>query len=109
MATQVLTKMDHRVETAENGHEALSALREQHFDVVLMDVQMPDMDGLEATRRIRADWPADEQPYVVALTAAVMDQDRQRCREAGMDAFLSKPIQRDALTDVLRSIPNGSA
>ena len=109
MATQVLTKMDHHVDTAENGREALSALREQRYDVVLMDVQMPDMDGLEATRRIHTDWPADEQPYVVALTAAVMDQDRQRCREAGMDAFLTKPIQRDALTDVLRSIPNGAA
>jgi len=109
MATQVLTKMDHHVETAENGHEALAALHEQRYDVVLMDVQMPEMDGLEATRRIRTDWPADEQPYVVALTAAVMDQDRQRCREAGMDAFLSKPIQRDALTEILRSVPNGSA
>jgi len=109
MATQVLTKMDHHVETAETGHEALAALRERRYDVVLMDVQMPEMDGLEATRRIRADWPAEEQPYVVALTAAVMEQDRQRCREAGMDAFLSKPIQRDDLADVLRSIPNASA
>ncbi|WP_263784781.1 response regulator [Salinibacter grassmerensis] len=109
MATQLLKTMNHEVETAENGEEALSALREHCYEVVLMDVQMPEMGGLEATRRIRADWPADEQPYVVALTAAVLEQDRERCQEAGMDAFLSKPIQQDDLSGVLRSVPNGSS
>lgn len=102
MTTQLLTKMGHEVDTAENGIEALEALRDQTYEVVLMDVQMPQMDGLETTRRLRSEHPTDEQPYVVALTAAVMERDRKRCREAGMDTFLSKPVQQDDLADVLR-------
>lgn len=107
MTTQVLKKMGHEVETAVNGIEALEALRERTYEVVLMDVQMPEMDGLEATQRLRKEHPADEQPYVVALTAAVMEQDRKRCREAGMDAFLSKPIQQEELAELLQSKPAG--
>lgn len=68
-----------------------------------MDVQMPDMDGLEATRHLRNRRPPGEQPYVVALTASVMEKDRKRCREAGMDAFLSKPVQREDLFAALHS------
>jgi len=101
MTVQVLEKMGHEVTVAENGREALEALRARSYEVVLMDVQMPEMDGLEATRRIREEWPADEQPYIVALTAAVMEEDRKQCQEAGMNAFLSKPIQQDDLTEVL--------
>jgi signal transduction histidine kinase/CheY-like chemotaxis protein/ligand-binding sensor domain-containing protein len=101
MTVQVLEKMGHEVELAENGLEALEALRAQSYEVVLMDVQMPEMDGLEATRRIREEWPADEQPYIVALTAAVMEEDRKQCQEAGMNTFLSKPIQQEDLTEVL--------
>ena len=108
MMTQVLDKMGHEVDLAENGVEALNALRVRSYDVVLMDVQMPEMDGLEATRRIRDERPADEQPYIVALTAAVTEEDRERCREAGMDAFLSKPVQREDLAQIL-SPPKGKA
>jgi len=102
MTTQLLEKMGHDVELAETGSEALDVLQDQSFDVVLMDIQMPEMDGLEATRSIREEWASDEQPYVVALTAAVMEEDRERCEEAGMDAFLSKPIQRENLVDILQ-------
>lgn len=101
MTVQVLEKMGHEVEVAENGLKALEALRNRSYEVVLMDVQMPEMDGLEATRRIRSEWPAEEQPLIVALTAAVMEDDRERCREAGMDTFLSKPVQQEALAEVL--------
>ncbi|MFB6271802.1 MAG: response regulator [Salinibacter sp.] len=97
--------MGHTVDRAEHGIEALEALRKDSYDVVLMDVQMPEMDGLEATRRIRDEWPEDEQPYIVALTAAVTEEDRRRCREAGMDTFLSKPLQQDDLAEVLASEP----
>ena len=81
------------------GREALDILRADTYDLVLMDVQMPEVDGLEATRRIREEWSAAEQPRIVALTAAVTEEDRERCRAAGREAFLSKPAQRDALAE----------
>jgi CheY-like chemotaxis protein len=62
---------------------------------------MPEMDGLEATRRLRKEWSSEEQPYVVALTASVMESDRESCWDAGMDAFLSKPVQRDEIAQIL--------
>jgi len=102
MTTHMLEKMGHDVEVAGTGVEALDALAERRYDVVLMDVQMPEMDGLEATRRLRRDWPDEEQPYVVALTAAATEADHEQCREAGMDAFLSKPVQQDELSDALQ-------
>ncbi|WP_263784780.1 hybrid sensor histidine kinase/response regulator [Salinibacter grassmerensis] len=101
MATQLLEKMGHEVHTVPNGADALTAVHDQTYDVVLMDVQMPELDGLEATRRLRDDVPSGEQPYVVALTASVTEEDRRRCLEAGMDAFLSKPIRKDELSRVL--------
>jgi CheY-like chemotaxis protein len=106
MTTQLLDKMGHETHTVTDGREALAAVREQTYDVVLMDVQMPEMDGLEATRRLREEHPPGEQPHVVALTASVMKEDRKRCREAGMEAFLSKPIQRDDLADILEAAPH---
>ena len=102
MLTQLLDRMGHDADVVTNGVEALDALREKTYDLVLMDVQMPEVDGLEATRRIRNEWPAAEQPYVIALTAAVTEEDRKRCREAGMDDFLSKPVKKEDLADALR-------
>ncbi|MFB6279081.1 MAG: response regulator, partial [Salinibacter sp.] len=101
MTTQLLSKSGHEVDVAATGAEALDALREQPYDTVLMDVQMPEMDGLEATRRIRKEWPSDDQPYIIALTAAVTTEDRRRCYEAGADDFLTKPLDGDALADAL--------
>ncbi|WP_233992774.1 hybrid sensor histidine kinase/response regulator [Salinibacter altiplanensis] len=101
MTTQLLTKMGHEIHTAPDGMEALEAVREQTYDVILMDVQMPEMDGLEVTRRLRNEDLPGEQPYVVALTASATEEDRRRCLDAGMDAFLSKPIRRDDLAGVL--------
>jgi len=101
MTTHLLRKMGHEVRVVTTGTEVLEALEERSYDVVLMDVQMPTMDGLEATRRLRNQLPPGEQPYVVALTASVMEEDRKRCREAGMDAFLSKPMQREDLLEAL--------
>lgn len=101
MTTELLGKMGHEVDLAESGIEALQALRKRSYDVVLMDVHMPEMDGLEATRRIRDEWPAGEQPEIVALTASVTEEDHQRCMEAGMDSFLTKPVQQDDLVEAL--------
>ncbi|WP_263819532.1 hybrid sensor histidine kinase/response regulator [Salinibacter sp.] len=101
MTTQLLEKMGHEVHTASDGAEALAAVRDRAYDAILMDVQMPELDGLEATRRLRNEMPSEEQPYVVALTASVTEDDRRRCLEAGMDAFLSKPIRKDELAEAL--------
>jgi len=87
----MLAKLGHRVDVVGNGREAVEALRWASYDLVLMDVQMPEMDGLEATRRIRTDLPGPRQPHIVALTASVASEDRMACRDAGMDGYLAGP------------------
>jgi signal transduction histidine kinase/CheY-like chemotaxis protein len=94
----LLERLGYRADVAANGIEVLQALRRQNYDVVLMDVQMPEMDGLEATRAIRMEFPADIQPRVVAMTANAMHGDREICLAAGMDDYISKPIQLRELT-----------
>lgn len=89
------------ISLASNGLEALESVRRQPYDVVFMDVQMPEMDGLEATRRIRQLTDL-QQPYIIAMTAHAMASDRDRCLEAGMDDYLSKPIRRDGVLEVLQ-------
>ncbi|MGD1851575.1 MAG: response regulator, partial [Cyanophyceae cyanobacterium] len=102
VATQILKRMGYRADVAGNGLEVLAALRLQTYDVVLMDVQMPEMDGLSATRRIREEWSPERQPTIVAMTANAMQGDREACLEAGMDSYVSKPIQIKRLATVLR-------
>jgi CheY-like chemotaxis protein len=102
LAVRLLEKRGHQVVLANNGKQALAALDKTAFDLVLMDVQMPEMDGLEATRLLRQREQATgkHQP-VVAMTALVMKGDRERCIEAGMDGYLSKPIRQQELDEVL--------
>jgi two-component system sensor histidine kinase/response regulator len=104
LATRLLEKRGHQVALAGNGRQALSALEKTDFDLVLMDVQMPEMDGLEATQllREREKETGKHQP-VVAMTALVMKGDRERCMAAGMDGYLSKPIRPQELDEVLDS------
>jgi signal transduction histidine kinase/CheY-like chemotaxis protein/HPt (histidine-containing phosphotransfer) domain-containing protein len=101
VATLLLERLGYRPDVVGNGREALDALRERSYDVVLMDVQMPEMDGLEATRRVRAELPADRQPRIVAMTANAMTEDRERCLAAGMDDYLAKPVRREELAAAL--------
>jgi CheY-like chemotaxis protein len=103
LATALLGKMGHTVHTVGNGREALEALAARAFDIVLMDVHMPEMDGLEATRRIREAEKVGRRKSrtpIVALTASTLEGDRQVCNDAGMDDFLAKPLDPQALTAV---------
>jgi signal transduction histidine kinase/ActR/RegA family two-component response regulator len=105
----LLARFGYQADLAHNGQEALEALARQRYDLVLMDLQMPEMDGLEATRRIRRELPADRQPRIVAVTAHVLPGDRESCLAAGMDGFLGKPVQVDELEAALTAaIPQGS-
>ena len=101
----MLAKIGHQVDIAENGRDALEAVRRTFYDVVLMDIHMPVMDGLEATRRIRADQASDRQPHIIALTASVTKEDRAACAAAGMDGYLPKPVRAADLAAALAAIP----
>lgn len=108
--TRLLEQHGHRVTLATNGAEALSAVQQQRFDVVLMDVQMPGMDGFEATERIRAqEWTAGGHVPIVAMTAFAMKGDRERCLEVGMDDYLSKPVRAELLYATLDRVANPPA
>jgi PAS domain S-box-containing protein len=103
VTVNVLKKLGHRVDVAANGQEAISALRSVPYNLVLMDCQMPEMDGFEATRRIRAGDAGrlGMLTPIIALTAAAMEGDREKCLEAGMNDYLPKPINNEALSDIL--------
>ncbi|GGJ77830.1 hypothetical protein GCM10010123_04870 [Pilimelia anulata] len=101
VARLMLGRLGHRVDAVGNGAEAVEAAHGMPYDVVLMDVQMPVLDGLAATRRIRADLPPDRQPRIIALTANALAEDRAACLAAGMDDFLSKPVRAAELAAAL--------
>jgi len=101
VALRILEKLGYRADVASNGLEALEALERESYDVVLMDVQMPEMDGLDASRRICARWPAESRPRIVAMTANAMIEDREACFAAGMDDYIAKPVSPEALAEAL--------
>ena len=101
IGVRMLGRLGCRVDVVSNGVEALTACAAVNYDVVLMDVQMPVLDGLAATQEIRRTLSEDRQPWVIALTAGVSKDDREQCRNAGMDDFLAKPVRLETLRDVL--------
>ncbi len=101
LALRLLDRMGYRADVAANGLETIEALQRQPYDVVLMDVQMPEMDGLEATRHIRHEVAPEAQPRIIAMTASAMQEDQERCLAAGMDDFVSKPIRVEELVRAL--------
>jgi CheY-like chemotaxis protein len=105
LALRFLTQMGYRADLASNGVEAVESVVRQTYDVVLMDVQMPEMDGLEASRRINAQWPNEKRPRIVAMTANAMQGDREMCLAAGMDDYITKPIRVDQLVEALMRVP----
>jgi CheY-like chemotaxis protein len=101
IVTAMLRKLGYRPDVVANGLEVLAALERQPYDLVLMDCEMPELDGLEATRRLRGGLPPGRQPVVMAMTAYALRGDRERCLEAGMDDYLSKPVEVDQLRQKL--------
>jgi signal transduction histidine kinase/CheY-like chemotaxis protein len=110
VALRLLEQMGYRAAVAGNGAEVLAALAREPFDVVLMDVQMPEVDGLEATRRIRARSTGGSRgPWIVAMTANVLAGEREACAAAGMDDYVAKPVDRVALAQALLRCPPGAS
>jgi signal transduction histidine kinase len=103
VATLLLERLGYDVTTATDGEEVLQRLRQEAFDVILMDIHMPKIDGFEATRLIHQEWPQESRPRIVALTAAATQEDRAMCFAVGMDDYASKPFQIKNLKQVLRS------
>jgi CheY-like chemotaxis protein/HPt (histidine-containing phosphotransfer) domain-containing protein len=102
VALRLLERLGYGADVASNGLEVLDALERQSYDVVLMDVQMPELDGLDASRRICERWPADARPRIIAMTANALPEDREACFAAGMDDYVAKPIRPDELADALK-------
>jgi CheY-like chemotaxis protein len=97
VATHLLARMGYGVTIANNGVEVLQMLQQASYDVILMDVQMPELDGLETTRLIGEQWPPEARPYIIAMTAHALTGDAERCMAAGMNDYVSKPVHRDKL------------
>jgi len=103
VALLFLKRLGYLADVAGNGLEALQALKRQSYDVVLMDIQMPEMDGDEATRKIREDWPKEQQPYIIAMTAHALEGDREKYLSLGMDSYVTKPVKLDELVKALEA------
>jgi len=104
----MVERLGYRADVANNGVEAVTILQRVQYDAVLMDCQMPEMDGYEATRRIRSDEDAGRHVPIIAMTAAALAGDRERCLAAGMDDYLSKPVKLHVVAALLErwiSIP----
>jgi len=105
VVTKMLERLGYVHESVEDGQEAFDAVEgDDRFDAILLDVQMPNMDGLEAARRIRASEPEGSRVPIIALTAHAMEGDRERCLNAGMDGYLTKPIRTDDLRATLKRL-----
>lgn len=106
LAIATLERLGYRPDVAANGLEVIAAVKRQRYDIILMDVQMPEMNGLEATRRIRQMLPSDKQPHIVAITANATVQDRNDCLDAGMNDYLAKPFRPlDLVAALKKSAP----
>ena len=101
VAQRQLKKIGYDADLAENGLQVLEAVRKERYDVILMDCQMPEMDGYEATRKLRAQGCS---AWIVAMTANAMQGDREQCLAAGMDDYVTKPIRVEALVEALHNV-----
>ncbi|NER02322.1 MAG: response regulator, partial [Okeania sp. SIO3C4] len=100
-AVAILEKMGYKIDVVNNGIDAIAACKNQNYDIIFMDVQMPEMDGLEATREIIKQLPSETRPKIIAMTANAMEDDRDECLQAGMDDYVSKPIKIQLMQQML--------
>ena len=108
LAVRLLQQMGYRTDVAGNGLEAIQSIERQEYDVVFMDVQMPEMDGMEASRQINKRWGRTDRPRIIAMTANALQGDREKCLAAGMDDYMAKPIRVDDLVNALsNTMPRG--
>jgi CheY-like chemotaxis protein/HPt (histidine-containing phosphotransfer) domain-containing protein len=105
VALRMLNRLGYDADVVQNGCEAVEAVEKKIYDVILMDMQMPEMDGIEASQRIVATVPAERRPFIIALTANAMQGDRERCLDAGMNDYISKPIRIEDLKEAFTRIP----
>jgi CheY-like chemotaxis protein len=104
LALRLLEQMGYRADSVSNGLEVIESVERQKYDLILMDVQMPEMDGLEATHQIVSRWEKEKRPHIIAMTANAMQGDREVCLSAGMDDYLTKPIHVEELVSALRRV-----
>ncbi|MBT9312438.1 response regulator [Leptothoe kymatousa] len=104
LAKQYLNKLGYQPDIVGDGDKAIEALKKQHYDVILMDIQMPNMDGLTATAKIHEQWSPPQRPQIIALTANAMHGDREKFLAAGMDSYISKPIHLQELITTLKQV-----
>ena len=98
---KMLNKLGYHADGAANGTEVLRSLELQPYDLILMDVQMPEMDGFETARAIRKLWTSSDQPKIIAITAYALKGDREKCLDAGMNDYISKPVKLEELQAIL--------
>ena len=101
LVTSLLSRMGFKVDSVINGLEALEMVKRMDFDIVLMDIQMPEMTGIEATIKIREEVAVDRQPLIIALTANVMAEDKENCIKSGMVDYMPKPVDFTLLQEML--------
>ncbi|MCE3232146.1 MAG: putative two-component response regulator [Rickettsiaceae bacterium] len=101
LTTEMLRMMKCKVDTAETGNEAIGLYKRNEYDIIFMDVQMPDLDGYEATRQIRQNETGEKRTIIIAITANALSGDKEKCLEAGMDDYISKPIKGEYLETML--------
>jgi len=101
--TTMLAKLGYRADVVENGLEVLQAIQHQSYDLVLMDIRMPEIDGIEAVQAIRK--KMGQRPYIIAVTANALQENKEQCLQAGMNDFLTKPIRLSELTEALKRCP----
>jgi len=102
LTVKILSQLGYQTEVVSNGLEVIDSLKRLHYDIILMDVQMPEMDGIEAAKYIVKNWKTEERPVIIAMTANVMQGDKERCLNAGMDDYLSKPIVIDEVQNIIK-------
>ena len=105
VAVRMLERLGYRADVAANGQEVIESMQRQAYDVILMDVQMPEMDGVSATDYIRSNWSRQQQPYIIAMTANALSGDREKYLEVGMDDYISKPVKIEQLASALLEAP----